>query len=109
MHMFVREIPFILPGSGGNTYLWQPPTYLEDPTDPNTGVNVPPTDMYYFLIAYNELGCVDTDVVFIDLLPEPDIDAGQDYTIALGALQQLDGDGGVPSVVAGRNPLQSKH
>ncbi|MCB9031071.1 MAG: gliding motility-associated C-terminal domain-containing protein [Chitinophagales bacterium] len=82
-----------LAGSGGNTYLWQPPTYLEDPTDPNTGVNAPPTDMYYFLIAYNELGCADTDVVFIDLLPEPDIDAGQDYTIVLGGFTQLHGDG----------------
>ena len=51
--------------------------------------------MYYFLIAYNELGCADTDVVFIDLLPEPDIDAGQDYTIVLGGFTQLDGDGGI--------------
>ena len=49
--------------------------------------------MYYFLVAYNELGCSDTDVVYIDLLPVPDVDAGQDYTIVLGGFTQLHGDG----------------
>ncbi len=84
-----------LQGSGGATYLWQPPTYLEDVNDPNTAVLSPPTDMYYFLIAYNELGCPDTDVVYIDLLPEPDIDAGQDKVMVLGGFTQLIADGGV--------------
>lgn len=37
-----------LQGSGGDTYLWQPPVYLTDPTDPNTEVTAPETDMYYF-------------------------------------------------------------
>lgn len=83
-----------LQGSGGFTYLWQPPVYLDDVTDPNASLEAPLTDMYYFLIAYNELGCADTDVVYIDLLPEPDIDAGQDITIVLGTFTQLDGDGG---------------
>nr|HPR30391.1 gliding motility-associated C-terminal domain-containing protein [Chitinophagales bacterium] len=45
------------------------------------------------LVAYNELGCSDTDVVYIDLLPVPDVDAGQDYTIVLGGFTQLHGDG----------------
>jgi gliding motility-associated-like protein len=83
-----------LQGSGGNTYLWQPPVYLEDVTDAETALLAPLTDMYYFLIAYNTLGCPDTDVVYIDLLPEPEIDAGQDFTIVLGSFTQLDGDGG---------------
>jgi gliding motility-associated-like protein len=84
-----------LQGSGGATYLWQPPVYLEDVNDPNTELQAPLTDMYYFLIAYNELGCPDTDVVYIDLLPEPDIDAGQDKVIILGGFTQLIADGGV--------------
>ncbi|MFN3939802.1 MAG: gliding motility-associated C-terminal domain-containing protein, partial [Chitinophagales bacterium] len=84
-----------LNGSGGTTYLWQPPVYLSDPTDPNTEVTAPETDMYYFLIAYNESGCPDTDVVFIDLLPEPDIDAGADKLIIKGGLTQLVAEGGV--------------
>lgn len=84
-----------LQGSGGATYLWQPPVYLSDVTDPNTEVTAPETDMYYFLIAYNELGCPDTDVVYIDLLPEPVIEAGQDKLIIKGGFTQLIADGGV--------------
>ena len=82
-----------LQGSGGVTYEWAPPVYLGDVTDPNTELQAPLTDMYYFLVAYNELGCTDTDVVYIDLLPVPDVDAGQDYTIVLGGFTQLHGDG----------------
>lgn len=84
-----------LQGSGGDTYLWQPPVYLTDPTDPNTEVTAPETDMYYYLIAYNALGCADTDVVYIDLLPEPDIDAGLDKLIIKGGFTQLIASGGV--------------
>jgi gliding motility-associated-like protein len=84
-----------LQGGGGNTYLWQPPVYLSDVTDPNAEVQAPLTDMYYFLIAYNELGCSDTDIVYIDLLPEPEIDAGQDKVMIVGGFTQLIADGGV--------------
>lgn len=84
-----------LMGSGGDTYLWQPPVYLENVNDPNTAVNAPETDMYYFLIAFDELGCPDTDVVYIDLKPEPDIDAGPDKVMALGTFTQLIASGGV--------------
>ncbi|MBC8045759.1 MAG: gliding motility-associated C-terminal domain-containing protein [Fimbriimonadaceae bacterium] len=83
-----------LMGSGGVTYLWQPPVYLEDQTDPNTALNNPPTDMYYFLIAYDDIGCPDTDVVYIDRKPRPDIDAGPDKIMALGTFTQLFANGG---------------
>jgi gliding motility-associated-like protein len=84
-----------LQGSGGFTYEWVPPVYLADVSDPNTELQAPLTDTYYFLIAYNELGCSDTDMVYIDLLPVPDIDAGQDKVMILGGFTQLIADGGV--------------
>jgi gliding motility-associated-like protein len=82
-----------LEGSGGVTYLWQPPVYLEDPTNPNTAVLNPQTDMYYFLIAFDELGCPDTASVYIDLRELPEVDAGPDKVMALGTFTQLSGSG----------------
>lgn len=83
-----------LAGSGGVTYLWQPPVYLEDQTDPTTAVLNPLTDMYYFLIAYDDIGCPDTDVVYIDLKPRPEIDAGLDKVMSLGTFTSLIASGG---------------
>lgn len=46
------------------------------------------------MIAYNALGCADTDVVYIDLLPVPDIEAGLDKLIIKGGFTQLIASGG---------------
>ncbi len=83
-----------LDGSGGATYSWTPPSYLDDPTLEDPFVLVPPTNMFYQLIAYSPLGCSDTDDVVVNLYPIPPIDAGEDQIMVLGGFTNLDASGG---------------
>lgn len=87
-----------LDGSGGVTYLWTPPVYLDDPTLEDPTVQAPPTNMFYQLIAYNEFGCPDTDDVMVTLYPDPVIDAGEDQVMVLGGFAALDASGGATYV-----------
>ncbi len=84
-----------LDGSGGVTYLWTPPSYLDDPVLEDPWVLAPLTNMYYSLIVYNEFGCPDTDDVVVTLFPNPIIDAGEDQIMVLGGFAQLNATGGV--------------
>ncbi len=84
-----------LDGGGGDTYLWTPPVYLDDPTTEDPWVLFPPTNVYYQLIAYNTFGCPDTDEVVVNLYPNPIIDAGEDQIMVVGGFTQLDATGGV--------------
>ncbi len=84
-----------LDGSGGDTYLWTPPVYLDDPTLEDPLVMAPPTNMFYQLIAYNTFGCPDTDDVMVTLYPDPVIDAGEDIILLLGSAAELNASGGV--------------
>lgn len=83
----------MLDGSGGATYSWTPPVYLDDPTLEDPTVVAPATTMYYQMIAYSTLGCSDTDNVVATLNPLPIIDAGQDQIMVLGGFTQLDASG----------------
>ena len=82
-----------LDGSGGITYLWTPPVYLDDATLEDPTVMNPPTNMFYQLIAYNTDGCPDTDEVIVTLFPQPIIDAGEDQIMVLGGFTNLDASG----------------
>lgn len=83
-----------LHGSGATSYLWQPGTYLDDPTsaDPNATIE---TDMYYFLEVTDDHGCKDTDQVYIELYEVPDVQAGSDRIMALNTFTQLFASGAV--------------
>lgn len=83
-----------LDGSGGDTYLWLPPVYLDDATIEDPTVQAPPTNMFYQMVAYNTYGCPDTDEVSVFLYPDPVIDAGEDQVMVLGGFADLNATGG---------------
>jgi len=87
-----------LDGSGGDTYLWTPPVYLDDPTLEDPTVIAPPTNVFYDLIVYNEFGCPDTDNVMVTLYPDPVVDAGEDVILMLGSEVELGASGAVTYV-----------
>jgi gliding motility-associated-like protein len=84
-----------LEGSGGVTYLWQPPVYLSNDTIATPLVQNPLTNAYYDLIIHDELGCSDTDQVVVSLYPDPVVDAGTDQTMIIGGFAQLNASGTV--------------
>ncbi len=87
-----------LDGSGGATYNWIPPVYLDDPTLEDPTVMAPPTNAYYQMVAFSALGCSDTDDVWAYLYPDPVIDAGEDLIMQLGGFTELGASGGVSYV-----------
>lgn len=87
-----------LDGSGGVTYQWIPPVYLNDATLEDPTVMSPLTNMFYQLIAFNAFGCPDTDDVMVTLFPDPIIDAGDDVILMLGSEVELNASGGVSYV-----------
>ncbi len=87
-----------LDGSGGVTYQWTPPVYLDDPTLEDPTVVAPPTNSYYQMIATSALGCSDTDDVWAYLYPDPVVDAGEDIIMQLGGFSELNATGGISYV-----------
>lgn len=84
-----------LAGSGGATYLWTPPVYLDVDTIANPAVMDPLTNMFYQLVVWDSNGCSDTDDVFVSLYDLPTIEAGDDQYMALGGFAALAASGGV--------------
>lgn len=82
-----------LAGSGGVTYLWTPPVYLDFDTVPNPEVQGPLTDMFYQLVVADSNGCKDTDDVAVFLYDLPIVDAGPDQYMAEGGFAQLNASG----------------
>ncbi len=58
--------PLFLNGSGGTTYLWDPPTWLNDATIKNP-VALPQNNIQYVLTAISANGCINTDTIDIKL------------------------------------------
>ena len=84
-----------LDGSGGVTYEWQPPSYLDDVLVATPTCTDPLTNMVYSLIVADANGCKDTDQVNVTLYPDPVIDAGVDQLMIKGGFAQLNATGGV--------------
>ncbi len=82
-------------GSGGDTYLWSPPSYLSALDIANPEVQAPLTDMFYQLVVFDTSGCSDTDDVMVTLYDLPIIDAGVDQYMVEGGFAQLDASGAV--------------
>ena len=82
-------------GSGGDTYMWSPPVYLDDPTLANPAVEGALTNMFYTLTVFDVNGCPDTDDMSLYLRTLPDVDAGQDQYMVDGGFAQLNASGAV--------------
>jgi len=82
-------------GSGGDTYLWSPPSYLSALDIANPEVQSPLTNMFYQLVVFDTSGCSDTDDVMVTLYDLPIIDAGVDQYMVEGGFAQLDASGAV--------------
>lgn len=64
--------PLLLEGTGGITYDWSPPTYLNDPNIPRP-IALPQDDIDYVVRVENAAGCFDTDTIKVKAyLLEPD-------------------------------------
>lgn len=65
--------PLFLNGSGGITYLWDPPTWLNDATIKNP-VALPQNNIQYVLTAMSANGCIGMDTIDIKLYKiDPDM------------------------------------
>jgi len=84
-----------LAGSGGVSYLWTPPVYLDNDTVSSPAVMGPLTNMFYQLVVWDSNGCSDTDDVMVTLFDLPTVDAGEDQYMALGGFAQLNASGAV--------------
>lgn len=58
-----------LSGSGGNSYLWSPPTWLTDSTIANP-TSTPDSTITYYLTVISPDGCVGYDSVTIEVIPQ---------------------------------------
>jgi len=65
--------PLMLRGTGGATYLWDPPTWLNNPFVQRP-VALPQTDIKYLLTATSPGGCIGTDTILVHLFKiDPDM------------------------------------
>jgi gliding motility-associated-like protein len=65
--------PLYLSGSGGDSYTWSPPTWLNNPNSQNP-VALPQDDIGYTLTATTTQGCIGTDFINIKLYKvDPDL------------------------------------
>ncbi len=60
-----ESVPLV--ASGGGTYLWSPPTYLDDPNSA-TPISTPGNDIQYNCEITSTNGCVRNESVFIDVV-----------------------------------------
>ena len=82
-----------LNATGGLSYTWSPSTGLSNDTIANPFAH-PLIDTEYILTADNG-GCIDTDTIFVTVLPTPTADAGPDVFICQGDVTTLNASGGV--------------
>lgn len=71
-------------GGGGvnaNSYEWQPPVFVVDDPELVDPLVSPIVDQTFLVIVSDPNGCKDSANVFVDVLPLPDIDAGQDQIV----------------------------
>lgn len=82
-----------LNASGGTTYLWTPATGLSSNTIANPVVNTTVNATY--TVSVSNGGCASTDVVNVNVLALPIVNAGSDKVICTGDSVILNGSGGV--------------
>lgn len=67
--VFIRDEPFQLNGTGGGSYLWSPPTGLDNPQSPNP-IGILQDDITYTLTVTTPEGCTDSDEINITIFKE---------------------------------------
>lgn len=81
--------------AGAYTYLWSPPTYLNNITiaNPTANVTVPGTYSYYVDIT-SPLGCLKKDTATITILPDIRTRVGPDTVLCISQSAQLNATSG---------------
>jgi len=69
--------------NGGIAYHWTPPLYLSD-TLSNMPYSVPNVPVEYTVYSTSTHGCIDTDIVRINVVSDAVLDAGDDVTLYPG-------------------------
>lgn len=90
-----------LRASGGVTYNWQPPSYLNSNTVANPISTKPPASIRYVVFVRDTIGCPkpSIDTVLVKVYPKILADAGpRDTAVVEGEALQLNGNGGVSYV-----------
>lgn len=77
-------------GVSGNTYTWEPAEYVENDSVFNPNV-IPPIDQVFTVFVADPNGCTDSASVFVDVLPLPAIEAGNDIILCIKDSVQLNG------------------
>ena len=78
-----------LTASGGSRYDWSPGLSLSDSTISNP-VATPLVPTEYKVVVTDNLGCVDSNTVVIDLFPAAIIDAGEDTSVCFAPSNFID-------------------
>lgn len=79
--------------NGGNTYLWTPATYLNNPNIPNP-VSSPQSPITYYVTVTNALGCSNKDSIKLSIKPSPVFSISPDQNVCTNSSQQLLASGG---------------
>ncbi|MBK9535976.1 MAG: gliding motility-associated C-terminal domain-containing protein [Flavobacteriales bacterium] len=79
-------------GPSGSTYTWSPAGGLSDANSANPTATITGTQIYTVTVTDSST-CSSTDVITINALAIPNVDAGPDTTICAGSTVQLNGTG----------------
>ncbi|MEM7514503.1 MAG: PKD domain-containing protein, partial [Bacteroidota bacterium] len=82
-----------LQGSGGTTYSWKPENLLSNPNIANP-LATPRDTSAFILTVIDENGCQDDDIMFVNILPNPEANAGPDTSYCEGESVRLQASGG---------------
>ncbi|HWB63364.1 MAG TPA: T9SS type A sorting domain-containing protein [Chitinophagales bacterium] len=90
-------------GSPGYTYQWTPSSILVNPNSSTPVISVLGTTTDFTVVVTDAYGCSASDVVRVNALPLPVINAGSNQTVCQSGQVTL---GGSPSVSGGTAPYQ---
>ncbi|HTN46155.1 MAG TPA: PKD domain-containing protein [Flavipsychrobacter sp.] len=80
---------FQLKASGGDSYLWTPGTYLDNPNKADPMVTAPEETIWYKVLIKQGYCFVDSGMVNVAVYPNPTVYAGEDQSIASGTSVML--------------------
>ncbi|MFT4526264.1 MAG: gliding motility-associated-like protein [Bacteroidia bacterium] len=83
----------VLQGSGGITFSWDPPTYLDNSNE-QLPISTPDQDISYTVTVTDVHGCVASDDMNVTVMASPIVGAGQDSVICLDGSLVLQATGG---------------
>ncbi len=69
-----------LEATGGDTYVWSPEDFLDDPNIANP-ISTPFNNITYTVVGTSADGCLDTGMVQVDLAPSAVIELGEDFEL----------------------------